>query len=63
MRSTRRFASVAGTFAAAAILGVSVLTLAPSALASTPRRAGDGRLTEATATGSAPGDLTDVSRG
>ena len=37
MRSTRRFASVAGTFAAAAILGVSVLTLAPSALASTPR--------------------------
>jgi hypothetical protein len=37
MRSTRRFASVAGTFAAAAILGVSVLTLAPSVLAATPR--------------------------
>jgi hypothetical protein len=62
MRSTRRLASVAGTFAAAAVLGVSVLTLAPSVLASTPRYGNLHVVKECTAyTGAAGGYCTVTS--
>ncbi len=62
MRSTRKFASVASTFAAAALLGATVLTLAPPALASTPRYGNLHVVKECTAyTGAAGGYCTVTS--